>query len=43
MHSESIEPPSPDLCVNKIFEISGTRIEPGIALDVWRRYRIING
>ena len=37
MNSASIEKPSPDLCANKIFEISGTRLEPDIALDIWEK------
>ena len=37
MNSAYIEKPSPDLCANKIFEISGTRLEPDIALDLWEK------
>jgi transitional endoplasmic reticulum ATPase len=37
MNSAHIEQPSPDLCANKIFEISGTRLEPDIALDLWEK------
>ena len=35
MHSASIEKPSSEICASNIFEISGTRLEPDIASDIW--------
>jgi SpoVK/Ycf46/Vps4 family AAA+-type ATPase len=37
MNSAVLENPSPEVCVNKIFEISGTKLDPDIAADLWRK------
>ena len=35
MDSNEPEMPSPEVCASKIFEISGTKFEPEIAVDLW--------
>ncbi len=37
MNSMVIESPSPEDCANKIFEISGTKLDPDIAADLWQK------
>ncbi|HAM50826.1 MAG TPA: AAA family ATPase, partial [Nitrospiraceae bacterium] len=32
-----LDNPSPEMCVNKIFEVSGTKLDPDIAADLWRK------
>jgi SpoVK/Ycf46/Vps4 family AAA+-type ATPase len=37
MNDAGIENPSPEICANKIFEISGTKLDPDIAADLWQK------
>ena len=32
-----LDNPSPEICTNKIFEISGTKFDPDIAADLWSK------
>jgi SpoVK/Ycf46/Vps4 family AAA+-type ATPase len=36
MNKEVLDNPEPEMCANKIFEISGTRLDPDIAAGVWQ-------
>lgn len=35
MEDNFVETPSPEVCVSKIFEISGVKFDPEIAVDLW--------
>jgi transitional endoplasmic reticulum ATPase len=35
MNKNIQEAPSPEVCASKIFEISGTKLDPDIAIDLW--------
>jgi transitional endoplasmic reticulum ATPase len=35
MEDNFVETPSPEVCVSKIFEISGVKFDPEIAADLW--------
>ncbi len=37
MNNYLIDNPSPEICSNKIFEISGTKLDPDIAADLWQK------
>ncbi len=37
MNSYTIDNPSPEVCVNKIFEFSGSKLDPDIAADLWQK------
>ncbi len=37
MNNTALESPSPEICANKIFEISGARFEPDVAADLWQK------
>lgn len=37
MNITQIENPTPELCANKIHEISGTRFDPDVAMDLWEK------
>jgi transitional endoplasmic reticulum ATPase len=37
MSNPVLENPSPEVCASKIFEISGTKLDPDIAADLWEK------
>ncbi len=37
MENVLVENPSPEICSDRIFEVSGTKLDPDIAADLWQK------